>query len=171
MHIPLAFHLFIHFILAVFAGLLVGRRFGKARLGIIAGIMGGFLIDFDHILEYFFTFGPHFNFVYFIEGRQFLISNKIILIFHAWEYIPVLLIIAWLLRRRRNIYVFLLALILGGAVHLTSDCLINGYSPRNYSLIYRLGKNFDASYILNPEQQELNAQYRQALGLEAIAPQ
>jgi hypothetical protein len=165
MHIPLALHLFIHFILAVFAGFLVGRHFGKVKLGIIAGVIGGFLIDVDHILEYFFTFGLHFNFIYFIEGRQFLISNKILLIFHAWEYIPVLLIIAWLLRRRRNIYVFLLALTLGGAVHLVSDCLINGYSPRNYSLIYRLGKNFNASYMLSPAQQELNAQYRQVLGL------
>jgi hypothetical protein len=165
MHIPLALHLFIHFILAVFVGFLVGRHFGKAKLGIIAGIAGGFLIDFDHILEYFFIFGPHFNFVYFIEGRQFLISNKIVLIFHAWEYIPALLIIAWLLRRRQNIYIFLLALTLGGAVHLASDCLINGYYPRNYSLVYRLSKNFNASYMLSPEQRELNAQYRQALGL------
>lgn len=164
MHLPLALHLSIHFLVAVLVGLFVGRHFNKIKLGVIGGIIGGFLIDLDHVLEYFFTFGFHFNLTYFIEARQFLISNKFFLIFHAWEYIPVLLLIAWLLRRRKNITVFLLALTFGGMIHLASDCIINDYPPRNYSIIYRASKGFNASYLLSPEQQELNAKQRQRLG-------
>jgi hypothetical protein len=165
MHIPLSIHLLIHFILAVLAGFLVGNFFNKAKLGIIAGIMGGFLIDLDHVLEYFFAFGLHFNFRYFIEGREFLISNKIILIFHAWEYIPLLLLAAWFLRARRNVAIFLVALTFGGFVHLTSDCFLNAYPPRNYSIIYRLSKGFNNAYFLSPVQRELNDKYRAELGI------
>ena len=165
MHIPLAIHLSIHFLLAVLAGFLVGRYFGKVKLGIIAGILGGFLIDLDHVLEYFFVFGPRFNLQYFIQGREFLVSNRIMSIFHGWEYIPLLLLAAWLLRARRNVAIFLVALTVGGFVHLMSDCVLNAYPPRNYSIIYRASKGFDSSYILSPAQLELNDQYRAELGL------
>lgn len=165
MHIPLALHLSIHFLIAVLVGWFVGRHFNKIKLGLIGGVIGGFLIDLDHVLEYFFTFGFHFNLTYFIEGRQFLISNKFFLIFHAWEYIPVLLLAAWLLRRRKNVMVFLLAVTFGGMIHLASDCIINDYPPRNYSLIYRASQGFENANLLSPEQQELNAKYRQDLGL------
>ena len=165
MHIPLFIHLFIHFVLAASAGLLIGRYFNKAKLGIIAGIVGGVLIDLDHFLEYFFVFGFHFNPIYFLEGREFLVSNKILLIFHAWEYIPILLIIAWFLRRRKNAGIFLLALIFGGIVHLTADCVMNDYPLRNYSLIYRATKDFSVPLLLNPSQQEWNAELRRELGL------
>lgn len=165
MHISLALHILIHFILAALAGLLVGHYFNKVKLGIIAGVLGGFLIDLDHVLEYFFTFGLHFNLNYFLTGRGFLISNKIFLVFHAWEYIPILLIIAWLLRRRKNVCVFLLALTLGAIVHMTSDCFLNNYPPRNYSLIYRAAKDFDASLLLSPSQQEWNMELKRELSL------
>ncbi len=165
MPIPLSLHLFIHFILAVLAGLLVGHYFDKEKLGIIAGVLGGFLIDLDHVLEYFFTFGLHFNLNYFLTGRGFLISNKIFLVFHAWEYIPILLIIAWLLRRRKNISIFLLALTFGAIVHMTSDCFLNNYPPRNYSIIYRAVKRFDASLLLNPSQREWNMELKRELSL------
>lgn len=165
MHVPLLLHLFIHFILAVLAGLLVGHYFNKEKLGIIAGVVGGFLIDLDHVLEYFFVFGPRFNVAYFIEGREFLVSDKIFIIFHAWEYIPILLVIAWCVRRRKSIYVFLLALTFGGMVHLTTDCFMNNYPPRNYSLIYRAAQGFSAPLLLNPSQREWNDELRRDLGL------
>ncbi|MDP2944024.1 MAG: hypothetical protein Q8N57_00385 [bacterium] len=165
MPISLSLHLFIHFIIAALAGLLVGHYFNKVKLGIIAGTLGGFLIDLDHVLEYFFTFGLHFNLNYFLTGRGFLISDRIFLVFHAWEYIPILLIVAWLLRRRKNISIFLLALTFGAIVHMTSDCFLNNYPPRNYSIIYRAAKGFNASLLLSPSQQELNMELKRGLNL------
>jgi len=163
--IPLPLHLLIHFTLAVLAGYLVGRRLGKTELGIIAGILGGFFIDRDHILEYFLVYGPHFNLVYFLEGRQFLLSDKIRIWFHAWEYIPVLLIVAYFWRRQKAVYVFILALTLGGLIHLMTDCLINQYPPQNYSLLYRSRHNFSAQELLSPEQYYKYQKDRQDFGM------
>jgi len=151
-HLPLPLHLSIHFILAVLVGWLLGRRFNKPVLGIIAGLLGGFFIDLDHVLEYFLVFGPHFNLVYFLDGRQFLASNQVHIWFHAWEYAPILLLLAWLLRKKKAVMVFILVLTVGALVHLASDCVINQYPPRNYSLLYRWRVNFSVDQILSPEQ-------------------
>ncbi len=165
MHIPLVIHLSIHFILAVLAGFLVGKHYHKINVGVIAGIMGGFLIDLDHVLEYFFTFGLRFNFTYFFQGRQFLLSNRTLSIFHAWEYIPVMIIIIYIFRRRQTLKVFLMALTLGATVHLISDCFLNNYPARNYSIIYRASKGFNSSLMLDADQLRFNNQLKQDLGI------
>lgn len=152
MNIPLPLHLMIHFTLAYLVGLAVGIRFKKVGIGIVAGILGGFLIDLDHLLEYFLFYGWHFNFQYFIEGREFVLSNQIHLWFHAWEYVPIVLLLAFVVRRRQAFAAFLVALAFGGFVHLASDCLINNYPIRNYSLLYRYRVDFSASALLSPEQ-------------------
>ena len=151
-NLPLPLHLLLHFVLAVLAGWLVGRRFDKTALGIVAGILGGFFIDLDHVLEYFLVLGPHFNIVYFLEGRQYLTSSQVHSWFHAWEYVPPLLFLVWLLRKHVAGAVFVLALTLGGAVHLATDSVVNQYPVRNYSLIYRWRSNFAVEKLLNPAQ-------------------
>ena len=85
---PLSLHLIIHFSLAIIVGYFCGRLFKKPGLGIIVGIMGVFLIDLDHVLEYFLVFGPTFNLQYFIESRQFLVSDKIKLFFTLGNIFP-----------------------------------------------------------------------------------
>lgn len=165
MVIPLPLHLFIHLFLSVLAGYLVGRFFNFRRLGIIAGILGGVLIDLDHVLDYFSVFGLRFNLGYFLEGRQFLVSDQIHTWFHAWEYIPVFLLIAWLFRRRRAVLAFILALTLGFFVHLVADSFINHYPFRNYSLLYRYQLNFSAPRLLDSEQYQKYLKDRQELGL------
>jgi len=163
--IALPLHLFIHFILAVLVGYLVGSHCRRPYLGIIAGLVGGFFIDLDHVLEYFLVYGPHFNIVYFFEGRQFLSSNQIHLWFHGWEYIPVILLAAWLLRRQKTVSIFLSAMILGASLHLATDCLINQYPPRNYSLFYRYSQNFSASKILDAIQYQKYIEDRKYFGM------
>lgn len=164
MVLPLPIHLFIHFSLAVLVGYLVGRRCRHLWIGIMAGICGGFLIDLDHVLEYFLVFGWHFNIIDFFNGRQFLTSSQIHTFFHAWEYIPVLLILAWLLRQKRVVFTFLIAFTLAGFVHLVSDCVINNYPPRNYSLIYRYSVGFSVPKLLNPQQYQKFLEDQKSLG-------
>ena len=163
--LPLPIHLSIHFLLAVLMGYLVGKKFNKISLGIIAGVSGGFFIDLDHILEYFLVYGPHFNLFYFLDGRQFLLSGQIHLWFHAWEYVPILLLIVWLVRCKKALSVFLLALALGAFVHIGSDCVINNYPPRNYSVTYRYSQNFSAKKLLNAPQYQEYLENRQHLSL------
>jgi hypothetical protein len=158
-------HLLIHFILAVLSGYLIGRFFNREKLGIIFGILGGFLIDLDHVLEYFMVFGARFNIVYFLESRQFLISDKIRLIFHAWEYLPLLLFIAFLFRKKEGVKVALVTLAIAGSIHLVSDVFINNYYFRYYSIVYRYQQDFEAKKLLSSQTYQLNLDYKKELGL------
>ncbi len=162
---PLPLHLFIHFSLAILSGYLIGRYFKQIKLGIIIGFIGGFLIDLDHVLEYFLVFGPHFNIVYFFQGRQFLISNKIHLWFHAWEYVPVLLVMGLIFKKDKIMETMLLTLAFAVSVHLLTDSLINNYPLRFYSLFNRATVNFTAESLLSSSQLELNLKHKQGLGL------
>lgn len=161
---PLSLHLFIHFSLAVVAGLLVGRYYKNIWLGIITGILGGFLIDLDHVLEYFFVFGLNFNIFNFLEGRQFLQSDKIIIIFHAWEWLLILGSLICLFWKKKSFKIFLFALTLGMFVHLCSDVLINQYPPKFYSIIYRAAHHFSAPELLSQEQWARNIKAKGSIG-------
>jgi len=163
--IPLFWHLLIHFILAILAGWLLGRYFKQTWLGLITGFVGGFLIDLDHVLEYFLFFGPSFNLSHFLEGWQFLLSDKIYLWFHAWEYVPILLIMAWLLKKYRVLKIIFITLALTSGIHLLSDVLINQYPLSHYSIIHRAQENFSAEKILSPTRYQEQLDARAELGL------
>lgn len=162
---PLYIHLSIHFILAVLVGLFFGWRFKKKKLGLLMGIIGGFFIDLDHVLEYFMVYGLTFNFQYFIESRQFLISDKIRIYFHAWEYFPVLIFLGWFFRKRPNLKVIFFTLAFAGAIHLTSDVFINKYGFKYYSIYYRYLNHFSAPLLLSPFEYQMNQYYKAELGI------
>ncbi len=167
-NLSLPIHLSIHFLMAVLSGLAIGLYFRKEadwRLGLLAGVLGGFLIDLDHVLEYFFVFGLNFNLNKFLDGYQFLTSDKIFLVFHAHEYFPILLLASYLSRKKKALSIFLLALGFAGFVHLISDSFINNYPLRNYSIIYRASKNFSAPALLSIEQYANNLELKVELGL------
>ncbi|MFA5130893.1 MAG: hypothetical protein WC467_00540 [Patescibacteria group bacterium] len=165
MTIPLPLHLTIHLTLAIIVGFLVGRYYKKPGLGIILGIIGGFLIDLDHVLEYFLVYGLHFNLLYFSQGREFLLSDKVHLWFHAWEYFPILLICAWIFRKKKTIQMVLVTLAFAGLIHLATDCLINHYPPKFYSLIYRAKADFSAQTLVSPADYQKNMELKAELGL------
>jgi len=163
--VPFPIHILIHFILAILIGLLIGLHFKKVWLGILTGFLGGFLIDLDHVLEYFLFFGPSFNLSYFFDGRQFLLSNKIYLWFHAWEYIPLLLLAALIFKKSRLAKTIFITLAFASGVHLLTDTLVNLCSVRNYSLLYRARGNFAVERILSPLDYEEHLEARRELGL------
>ena len=165
---PLAIHLGIHFALAVLSGYLLGAYFNNKKLGVIFGILGGFLIDLDHVLEYFLVFGPSFNLQYFFESRQFLASDMVRIYFHAWEYLPLLLIFAFVFRKKDKIKIALITLALAGSIHLVSDVLINDSYFKYYSLSYRASHNFSAKDLIPEEQYEQNMILKDKLGIESI---
>ena len=162
---PLAIHLSIHFTLAVLSGYLIGRFFNREKIGLIFGILGGFLIDLDHVLEYFLIYGLHFNLQYFFESRQFLISDQIRLYFHAWEYLPILLILAYIFKKKKNIKVALITLAFAGTIHLISDVFINNYYFKYYSIYYRYSLNYSAKDLLPSAIYDLNREQKLELGL------
>lgn len=166
MDIPLSLHLFIHFSLAIISGYLVGTYFHKKIMGILAGIVGGFLIDLDHVLEYLIVFKGRFNFQYFFEGRQFLTSEQLHLWFHAWEFLPLLLIITWLFRRQRTIKIIAITIAFAGTIHLATDVVINQVSPKFYLLSYRANQDFQMKNLMSPSIYKENQKLKAELGIK-----
>ncbi|MCX6797909.1 MAG: hypothetical protein NTX66_01660, partial [Candidatus Falkowbacteria bacterium] len=123
----------------------------------------GCLIDFDHVLEYFFVYGLNFNLLNFLAGKQFLRSDKIYIVFHAWEWLVVLSGLVYLLRKRRLIKIFLVTLILAMFIHLISDVFINRFPIKFYSISYRYVHNFSAPELLSPEQWAKNLELKKTL--------
>ncbi len=162
---PLSIHLFIHFSLAVLSGYLAGKYFKNIKLGILTGIVGGFLIDMDHVLEYLLVFNFHFNILYFLEGRQFLTSDQLHLWFHAWEYVPVLTLIGLLFRKKKIIKIIFFTLAFSMAVHLATDMVINRCSFNFYTLTYRAQHNFSARELMSPESYQKNEDLKMKLGI------
>jgi len=162
---PLSLHLLIHFSLALLSGYILGRHFKLIKLGLLAGLLGGFLIDLDHVLEYFFVFGFNFNLGRFLSGWQFLKSDTIYLIFHAWELVVILFLISYIFKIKHQIKVFILILASAMAVHLFSDVLINHYPVKFYSFLYRYQEDFSAPQLLSQAQWEENLKLKLKLGL------
>lgn len=165
MDIPLPIHLSIHFLLAVLSGLLVGYYFKDRLICLLSAIAAGFFIDLDHALEYLLVFKGRFNLQYFFEGRQFLSSEQLHLWFHAWEFVPLLLIIAWLFRRQRVIKVVAVTMALAGAVHLATDVIINQVPPKFYLLSYRASQDFQMKNLMTPEVYQANQDLKEELGI------
>ncbi len=162
---PLPLHLAIHLYLAILTGYLAGKYFKNIWLGLIVGVVGGFFIDLDHVLEYLLVFNWQFNLYNFFEGRQFLVSDKIHLWFHAWEYIYFLLLLAWLLRKKEIIKIILITMSLAMSVHLLTDTIINKVPLKFYTLSYRAGLGFEAINLMSSEAYQENQDLRKKLGV------
>ena len=162
---PLSLHLFIHFFLAVLSGYLTGKYFKNIKLGILIGFIGGFLIDLDHVWEYFLVFGLHFNFLHFTQGRQFLASDQLHLWFHAWEYVPILVIASFLFKKNITIKIIFFTLAFAVSVHLATDMVINRCTFNFYTLTYRAERNFAAQKLMSPESYQENQELKMELGM------
>lgn len=156
MHLLL--HEIAHLIISLLIGFFVWRIYKKPLPAFIAALLGGFFIDLDHLFDYYLVFGLNFNLRYFLESDHFLLSKKIYVPFHAWEYV-ILFSIYYLnlVKRFKNtkikiskyILSFLLALTLGIYSHLIIDTATNNIVLPGYSIIYRAINNYDAEKISN----------------------
>ena len=102
-------------------------------------ITGGILIDTDHFLDHFLHLDK-WNLTSFLHGH-FAASNKLYLIFHAWEVVISLALLGLL-------WPILLPLALGMAEHLTIDTLMHfRRSPLSYFILYRWKHRFSYDKI------------------------
>jgi hypothetical protein len=147
---PLLIHLSIHFILAILAGGIVYKIWGRLYISLIAGLIGGVLIDLDHFIDYYIAFGPNFRLDHILSGFEFLKNEKIYLFFHAWEYVALLMALAFFLKNKKVKSIFL-GLALGILLHLAVDIYVNGLPYNSYLLTSRIKNNFLIEKIVNPE--------------------
>ncbi len=148
------------------AGYLVWKVWRKPVPSFLAGFLGGVFIDLDHLLDYFLAFGFSFNLSYFLQGYEFLKSDKIYVIFHGWEYLVVLVVLVLLIKSNLWLKSAILALFLGSFFHLLVDVTINhGMTFKSYSLSYRMLNNFDLQKIVTTEHYKRHLLQKEAVTL------
>ncbi len=139
---PLFIHLLIHASLSILVGLLTGLYFGSTLIMVLSAFSFGFLIDFDHLIDYFISY-KKFSLKKFLNSEQFLYFGRVIKLFHSWELVLILFIFAFFYPNDLLIQGILVSASLSLFVHLLSDCIINKESLIFYVLLYRYKNNFE----------------------------
>lgn len=162
----LFWHIFIHIALSLLAGLIIFLVWRKFWLAIIPTLISGVAVDFDHLIDYLLAFGWHFRLDYFERGYQFLKSDKIYILFHAWEYVIIFVVLAVIFRNNLTKTIFF-SLALGLFFHLGADCLLNeGMRPQAYSIVYRIENNFNTERLVAPEHWQKQIEQKKMVKFE-----
>ena len=109
---------------------------------ILLCVLGGILIDIDHLFDYFLCFGIRFNLKKFLCG-EFVKSGRVYLFFHSWELLPLILICGLYF----NLNWEAAALSLGMLGHLIIDSSFQK-TIKPYFSSYRAWHRFKADEIL-----------------------
>jgi len=135
---------------------------------LIGALLGGFLIDVDHVFDQLIVFGFNLDPDKLLSGGSFVYSDKAYILFHGWEFVILLLIIYFYLNKIKKLIKFktlLLALTISMFAHLIIDSNTNHMSYNAYSLIYRIGHKFDLQQLITPDHWLEHLEDKQLLGL------
>ncbi len=163
-YIALFHHELLHFFSSILSGgitLLLFYRFKVSKISILvvfsSALIGGFFIDLDHLIDYIATYGFHFNLNCFLHGCQYLATKHVYIIFHGWELIVVLAVIAGLLLKKKPrdskrtlLVLALVSFTTGLLAHLIIDSITNEIALFGYSFFYRLFNNFELEKFTKP---------------------
>lgn len=134
----------IHLSIALLIGLVAYWRFRRWEL-LIAAIFFGFLIDFDHLFDYWHFFGLNFNPNDFFNANNYMKpSGKVYVPLHSWELVILFWLIARWFGKKLKMKGLEWAVSLSYLAHLVRDTFsFLGRFSLVYSLIYRLINNFE----------------------------
>ncbi len=109
-----------------------------------ASFIGGFLLDLDHFFDYFREYGLKIKINEFFDVFYETRFKKLILPFHAWEWLPVLLVFslfsAW------NSWT--MGFCIGMTHHMVLDQSGNNIRALGYFFVYRAIKGFAKNSII-----------------------
>lgn len=127
-----------HFPFALLSCWLVYRITKSARATVTAFLIS-FFIDIDHVVDYFIAYGWSLNLPSFLSSRYFFKNQMIIVPFHAWEIVLLLLVLAKFIKSKRDLF---LAVALAVIFHLVWDVFSYKIMPWDYLLIRRILNGF-----------------------------
>lgn len=135
-------HEFLHLVIALIVGLVVYTLFREKKL-IFLALLVSLGIDFDHLFDYFYYFG--FNLHNPIAGPDFFcLSGKLFIPLHAWELLPILVVLAIKFNKLQGIFFTIVLALLG---HYLLDQFSHAMLPLGYSFLFRLSQNFDINAV------------------------
>jgi hypothetical protein len=134
-----------HFLVTLGIALILFWRFQDWRL-IVACLLAGIFIDIDHLLDYFLYYGFSSGSVGIKETladvNYFDLSEKVIVFFHGWEFVPLTWILGKWLGIKLKIRGLEWALALSYFGHLLVDHFSFPHHPLGYSFVFRLLNKF-----------------------------
>ena len=134
----------IHLSVSLAIGLAVGAIAHQYRT-IYWALAAGFLVDIDHLVDYWATKGRLvFNLREFLGVQYFHESRRVFVLLHAYEWAIMFLLAGVIWSHWACVFV---TLALSLATHLVIDKSYHCHSWLAYSLIYRLGKSFRLSRL------------------------
>lgn len=148
-----------HIIISSIIGFFLWKKWEKFCPAFSGAIIGGFLLDLDHLFDYFLAFAFKFNLSYFLKGYQFMKNDKIYVPLHAWEWFILLLIIVYVINKNAKIKstnkYLLLSILFSFSLalfsHLIIDVNLNHVTIPGYSIIYRIKNNFELKKLVSPD--------------------
>ncbi len=129
----------IHFVSALFGAVVFyffTHNFSQSIILIIVALF----IDVDHLIDYFIYLrhsNNKFSFSYFLAGKYFHAQNRIYVLFHAWEWVLILLLLSF--AGWGSMYGAIAA---GLAIHYIVDTLTNNVTVDTYLISVRLLEKF-----------------------------
>jgi hypothetical protein len=110
---------------------------------IIPALFFGFLIDVDHLFDYFAYFGVNFSLVNFAKVNSYTVpAGKVYVLLHGWEYVILFSLLGWLFENKLDVPGLAMIIMVSYLVHLVKDNFSSTHQPLAYSIIYRYLNHF-----------------------------
>jgi len=135
-------HELVHIVLTLLAISIFYLRY-KSLWSIVMGILGGILVDIDHLFDYFRFSGFKLNFHQIVSSSYFTDSGKVFVFFHGWEYVLLFVLSGKIFKKGFLFYPLAVALFF----HLVWDQVSYTANPFAYSIIFRFLHNFDIAFF------------------------
>ena len=104
-------------------------------------------LDADHLLDYMLATGWNgFSFKNFIYSDYMLMTGKVYLIFHAWEWVLLSVLFYLLFHEKYNFFLFIA---IGIAAQLLFDTVSYGFNWDAYFIFHRAFVNFNNHIFLS----------------------
>lgn len=108
------------------------------RIDYFGGVLFlAYLIDVDHLIDYFLKYRFNFKLDKFLSGKCFEVTQRAVIPFHSWELVIILTFLVFIYSIESIFSVFLFALI----PHLAFDS-ISVAKPGFYFFLYRASRKF-----------------------------
>lgn len=139
----LIYHETIHFLISTIIAFFVYRKYHNIRLVFLTYFVG-IGLDIDHLFDYFAYSGiSFFNLQHFLNAEYFCPSGHLYILFHAWEWLILMLLLSRKKIFRPWVYVIFMAL-LG---HLILDQISNNMTATGYFITFRILNEFDVNKV------------------------
>lgn len=130
---------------AVFSGLLLAA-FRSWPLA-LASLGAGILMDADHMLDYLLEYGLPFDVRRFFRASYQREYRRVFILLHAWEWLPALVLLAWLAHNP-----WITGFALGWTQHMIADQACNRPRAWAYFLVGRWRRRFDHQVLFPPRR-------------------